>query len=430
MTILPTGPATASSPLSPDTGSSPGDFMAAIEQALAAALGMPAMTPVAPVAAATPQPAVVATPAAAPGFEAPASAVAPQPAVMGSVATQPAQVVEPVETPTNKVAPGFEAPASAVAPQPPAVRSCLPKVVADLPKVVADPAPVVEPVETPTATVAPGFEAPASAVAPQPPVVVGGTSPTPLPTPVVELAETPTARTPKPTTAPGFEAPASAVAPQPAVVAKATTHEQADPGPNDQPAQQPPAPAPSTLPLTSAVPLTATTPSTAGTSPTHTPAAVVRAQVFGEVTSLVSRGPGTHRITLTLHPETLGEVRVVMTVRDGAVHVRLAAGAEAHQALLDGSGELGHLLERAGATESRVVVRELTPAAPATSADSGQLNLGTGDRPTDQHAGTRADHPATDGADRLLTRHPPVPQEARPTQPVNRARTSGLDLTM
>ncbi len=416
MTILPTGPATASSPLAPDTGTGPGDFMAAIEQALAAALGMPAMAPVAPATnapgfeapagAVAPQPPVVATPVAAPGFET-VAAQPPQPAVVGSAVTKPTPMPTPMPTPVVELA---ETPATSA----------------------LKPAPVVEPVET--KATAPGFEAPARAIAPQPPVVAIAAAPTP----VVELAETPATSAPKPApvvepvetkaAAPAFEAPASAVAPQPAVVTKATTHEQADSGPNDQPAQQ--APAPSTLPLTSAVPLPAPATTATAAAPTHAPATAVREQVFGEVTSLVSRGPGTHRITLTLHPETLGEVRVVMTVRDGAVHVRLAAGAEAHQALLDGSSELGHLLERAGATESRVVVREFTPATPASSADSGQLNLSTGDRPTDQHAGTRADHPATDGTDRLLTRHPPVPQEARPTKPVREARTSGLDLTM
>ncbi|MCW2752632.1 MAG: flagellar hook-length control protein FliK, partial [Marmoricola sp.] len=197
------------------------------------------------------------------------------------------------------------------------------------------------------------------------------------------------------------------------------------------PGQAQQSPAPSTLPLTISVQLPPGTP-TIATTTSHTPVppSGVHAQVFGEVTSLVSRGPGVHRIALTLNPESLGPVRVVMTVRDGGVQVRLAAGSEAHQALLEGSGELSRMLERAGAGEAHVVVHEFTPVTATHSADSGQLNLGTGDRPTDQHAGTRADHSATDGADRLLTRRLPVQQEARPIKPVTEARTSGLDLTM
>ncbi|MFL6107485.1 MAG: flagellar hook-length control protein FliK, partial [Marmoricola sp.] len=49
-------------------------------------------------------------------------------------------------------------------------------------------------------------------------------------------------------------------------------------------------------------------------------------QVTGQVTSLATRGNGTSRITMKLQPEALGEVRVVLTMRAGAVHVRLAAG--------------------------------------------------------------------------------------------------------
>jgi hypothetical protein len=192
---------------------------------------------------------------------------------------------------------------------------------------------------------------------------------------------------------------------------------------------------------------TAATAATAGTAPAPAagPAAPVTAQVFPEVTSLVSGGDGTHRITLTLKPEALGEVRVVMTVRDGAVHVRLAAGHEAQQALLSGSSELTRLLEHAGATDTRIVVRDLGAGpAPVTGAsgdrsaglgtDSG-ANLGqasgfgpgAGSNNTqDQHAGTRAEHSATEGEPDTGTRT----QQSRPVQPVTRARTSGVDVTM
>lgn len=178
-------------------------------------------------------------------------------------------------------------------------------------------------------------------------------------------------------------------------------------------------------------------PAPAAADPHH-----VTGQVFPEVTSLVSRGEGTHRITLTLNPEALGEVRVVMTVRDGAVHVRLAAGHDARQVLVDGSPELTRLLELAGASESRIVVRDLPATAPASSTATGTpdrgsqqgTDLGTGaDRSSDQHAGTRAHHPATDGTNDGTTRTfrgADGATQPRSNEPVTVARTAGVDVTM
>jgi hypothetical protein len=168
-------------------------------------------------------------------------------------------------------------------------------------------------------------------------------------------------------------------------------------------------------------------------APTAAPQHVTR-QVFPEVSRLVSRGDGTHRITLDLNPESLGEVRVVMTVRDGAVHVRFAAGHEAGRALLDGSAELNRLLGAAGASETRIVVRELSAASlPTTSTADGTLagqDPGLGSdrhRPHDEHAGTRADTPATDGMHDRTTAGANPP---RSIQPVTRTRTAGVDVTM
>ena len=204
-------------------------------------------------------------------------------------------------------------------------------------------------------------------------------------------------------------------------------------------AQQPAAEVGSTAPVTAALTgQTVSTPavgavSTSGADPT--PAQPVTRQVFPEVTSLATRGDGTHRITLTLKPEALGEVRVVMTVRDGAVHVRLAAGHEAQHALREGSPELTRLLAVAGASESRITVRDL-PAAPASSVDTSP-DLGADQRPQDQppqdqHAGTRAHDPATDGT-HDGTRHRRGATGANPPQsnePVTHARAAGVDVTM
>ncbi|MET3960935.1 flagellar hook-length control protein FliK [Marmoricola sp. OAE513] len=170
----------------------------------------------------------------------------------------------------------------------------------------------------------------------------------------------------------------------------------------------------------------------------------VAAQVFPEVTQLVSRGNGTHRIALTLNPEQLGEVRVIMTMRDGNVHVRLAAGHEAKASLLDGSPELARLLEHAGASEARVVVHDLpaglanstsTTSTPTSTLNAGDPALG-GDRSPDQHAGTRADqHTAKDGSDQTSrsTRTSGTTATGitpRSIEPVIGTRVAGVDLTM
>lgn len=205
----------------------------------------------------------------------------------------------------------------------------------------------------------------------------------------------------------------------------------------DAPAAQPQAGTPSTATV---APTTASAPAAAPATTAPAPAAApvsVPDQVFGAVTNLVNRGNGTHRITMTLNPEQLGEVRVVMTVRDGAVHVRLAAGQEAQAALLEGSGELTRLLTQAGAADTRVVVRDLPVAAAASSSQPGtdgsptpDLGAGTNQH-QDQHARTRADHPATDGTDttsRRLSAAGPAAQ--RPIETDTSTRATGLDVTM
>lgn len=122
--------------------------------------------------------------------------------------------------------------------------------------------------------------------------------------------------------------------------------------------------------------------STVGSGNSAVAKAVVQ-QVFPEVTRVVSTvgtpggpGNGTHRITLTLQPEQLGEVRVTLVVRDGTVHVRLAGaegveGAAVQRVLAGEAPELQRILERTGA-EARVTVRDpfapLLPPAPASSA--------------------------------------------------------------
>jgi hypothetical protein len=123
--------------------------------------------------------------------------------------------------------------------------------------------------------------------------------------------------------------------------------------------------------------------------------------------------------------------------------VRLAAGHEARQALIEGSPELSRLLELAGASESRIVVRDLPAGSTSTGSgtpergsDPGtQLGTGSG-RSHDQHAGTRADNPATDGMNDGTTRHSRTIRgvegatQPRSNEPVTDTRSAGVDVTM
>lgn len=106
--------------------------------------------------------------------------------------------------------------------------------------------------------------------------------------------------------------------------------------------------------------------------PTGTSTAAVLDQTMPVVNRLVSRGDGTHRITLRLHPADLGEVRVTVTVRADKVDVTLAAGATARDALAAGSAQLRGLLADTGHTPGALTLRDL----PAGSAPSAQVQLG------------------------------------------------------
>lgn len=161
------------------------------------------------------------------------------------------------------------------------------------------------------------------------------------------------------------------------------------------------------------------------------PAAVVT-QVFPEVTRLLSRGDGVHRVTMTLNPESLGEVRVVMTMRAGVVRVHLSASdGDAKAALAHGSPELARLLETAGAGDARIVVRDLSQGPASTGGrPDGQPQLTTGDdrrHHAQEHAGTHGQHHATDGTTPRRGAGADLP---RSIEPVGGTRTSGVDVTV
>lgn len=188
----------------------------------------------------------------------------------------------------------------------------------------------------------------------------------------------------------GSGAPASAVADTPAGV---TGSPHAEPrgatDPTALPAStSPPAPDTSTLGLQG--PAAASTPAPTPTAATSAPAQgpAVTQQVLPHVTGLMTRGDGTHRIRLRLSPESLGDVSVVLTVRNGAVEVTLGAGAQARQALEQASAELHRLLELSGARSSQVVVKDLSGSS-TPSPTTGQGDPGHGG----SHAGGRPDDP-------------------------------------
>jgi flagellar hook-length control protein FliK len=183
----------------------------------------------------------------------------------------------------------------------------------------------------------------------------------------------------------------------------------------------------------------------AGAPPTSTATAptVERAvvqQVFPEVTRLVASTPtdrpGTHRITLTLQPEQLGEVRVTLVVKDGAVQVRLAGNANdlagsaaVHRALSTGVPELQRLLERSGATEARVLVRDpfspTQPTAPhAPVAATGQTSGSTVSADAGRDGASTWDRSSGDPDQRRHRRDVPEPPPLAPAPPATTPTTT------
>lgn len=182
---------------------------------------------------------------------------------------------------------------------------------------------------------------------------------------------------------------------------------------------------------------------TTSTASAGTPGSAVTGQVFPQIPALLGRGEGRHSITLRLHPADLGEVRVTVTVKNGAVDVTLAAGAEARQALRAGSADLRSLLEMAGAATGQVVIRDLpsTPQVqPSGSTAFSMAGDGRGDGAT---AEGDADPTAGDGGSENDGRGGPThtsgarsergPTASHPDQTLT-ARSTGtpaaLDLTL
>lgn len=183
---------------------------------------------------------------------------------------------------------------------------------------------------------------------------------------------------------------------------------------------------PEVAPATQAAPAAQANPATATTAPPNAAAGTAERapggipapahQVIERISNLVQRD-GTSRITIKLQPESLGEVRVVVSVRDGVVQVRLAGGDAAAQALAQEAPELRRLLEQVGATDTRVQVRD------------GSGNATYSSHPDQQHDEPQRHHAPAHTPDQI---NPNRDEAALPRhdRPVGSGRASGLDLTM
>ncbi len=411
MTVMPLiapstpGASCAGGPTIAVDGSVPADFAALVSQALAAADPAPAAVPATPVI-----PTPLATLPTAPSL----------PATTGSSSFPLRTTGLPPVAPDDEPEPATtDGRASAPTDLLPLIGLLMPPVPAPTPLAVADaPAPVpptvspltsdVRGADSTTPLTAAGHASPADVSSPGDPAPASSPAPAPtdgpLPSSAAGPMASPLAAAPPPDAPPppAVGAPATGVAVAAAVVTSTTT---------------------ATVPL---------------------PASPVTAQVFPEVTRLVSTGTvtGTHRVTLQLNPAALGEVRVTLTIRAGVVRVSLAASSEAQASLLQGAPELRRLLELTGASDTRIVVRDLPTgtappmtASPPTSTDTGTGALGQpdpgqigrgngGDRSQDQHAGTRDGAPSARDGDHDEAVRP------RPIDPTTRTRTSGVDVTM
>lgn len=194
----------------------------------------------------------------------------------------------------------------------------------------------------------------------------------------------------------------------------------------------------------------ASAPTASMPAPTSTATNAVAHQVFPEVVRLTTSSDGPQRVTIRLNPESLGEVRVVLTQRQGGLEVSLSAGTEARRALAEGTPELQRLLDAVGRSDARIVVRDGTglPVASSmpssgTSGQAGAQQSGAGAQwSTDLSGGTwsgagQGGGAATTGHGRSTTPGSSNATDGIPdaTAPSRRPTTvtgarSGLDLTM
>lgn len=160
-------------------------------------------------------------------------------------------------------------------------------------------------------------------------------------------------------------------------------------------------------------------------------AEAVPQQVFPEVVKAFSSGTGTRRLTLQLHPEQLGQVRVVLTVHQGTVRVSLSGSSEAELTMRHGTPELQRLLERAGAHDARIVVGDVATSLSTTGGASAEH----GGRGPDWYREGGDGRGGASGQPSGYTRGRADPAtgslaSARPAGPHTTTRSAGVDLTI
>jgi len=249
------------------------------------------------------------------------------------------------------------------------------------------PAPVPPPS---TPAIAPAITAPATVTQPLPGLVAPEAAPAPAePTPVAKVP-VPPARTAAPAGPPAQPAAAPVdvpqAAPQQAARPASDRDQPADPAPvgtppaaatapvaapatgtDNRPSEDPrrdqstgpQAPAPAAA-VTAAAPAAPVAEVTAPAAPAQ-PAAPLppAAQVAVHIVPLRREADGVHRLTVHLHPDDLGPVRVVAEIRDGGVSVQLASGTETgREALHEALPQLRQELLDAGFTNCSLDLRQ------------------------------------------------------------------------
>jgi len=139
-----------------------------------------------------------------------------------------------------------------------------------------------------------------------------------------------------------------------------------------------------------------TTSATADASPGQ-PVAVPD-QVLRHLESVWALREGGHRTVMRLDPEHLGAVTVTVDVREGAVRMAVAGGAEALAAVREGLGHLRSALADAGLDLGDVALRPDAVAAASSSSSSSSLSSGPGTNPDAQGGQGTANRPDA-GAD-------------------------------
>lgn len=237
-------------------------------------------------------------------------------------------------------------------------------------------------------------------------------APTPLPQPE------PSAELPTPPTAPTAPADPDPNAlldvEQPVTAPRAAATNSSEPAPV-------PASAPAAAPVAVAAPGSSSPLGASAPAPVlSSPGAQVAQPVVAAAVQHLATGQGTSRMTLTLQPEALGEVRVHLSVRDGVVNVRLSAVDAAAQALALDAPELRRMLESIGATDTRVLVSD---------SNSGQSHLDQRSAGAESGFGEPEGRgqSAESGVLPQAIAQTPVQQSTPISTPV---RSSGLDLQM